>query len=271
MRVLLAVLNRTGTARAVLAAAGLVARRLEHARIEALHVRPTTDPSFVPSEEVMTPARQAHFEAREATLSAELQGIFQTWRDGLEPGADVVWREEWGAQAGVVADAGGKSDLIVIGRALHHAPGNGVAAIMAALFEASAPMLLVPDAVPQSLGARVAVAWKPSETADRAVVAALPLLRRADHVTVLTEGADGAALPADLLRALAERGTTCAVHQLTLAGQSIGAALLGAARLVGADLLVMGAYAHRPSIEALFGGATRDILAHANLPVLMHH
>jgi nucleotide-binding universal stress UspA family protein len=33
----------------------------------------------------------------------------------------------------------------------------------------------------------------------------------------------------------------------------------------------MGAYAHSPLREALFGGVTRHVLAHADLPVLMRH
>ena len=36
-------------------------------------------------------------------------------------------------------------------------------------------------------------------------------------------------------------------------------------------MLVMGAYAHSPFREALLGGVTRYMLAHADLPVLMRH
>jgi nucleotide-binding universal stress UspA family protein len=36
-------------------------------------------------------------------------------------------------------------------------------------------------------------------------------------------------------------------------------------------MLVMGAYAHSPLREALFGGVTSHMLAHAELPVLMRH
>ena len=50
-----------------------------------------------------------------------------------------------------------------------------------------------------------------------------------------------------------------------------GQALLDKVRELGADLLVMGAYAHSPLREALLGGVTRHMLAHADLPVLMRH
>jgi len=38
-----------------------------------------------------------------------------------------------------------------------------------------------------------------------------------------------------------------------------------------ADALAMGAYAHRRFLELLIGGATRDVLAHADMPVFLHH
>jgi len=38
-----------------------------------------------------------------------------------------------------------------------------------------------------------------------------------------------------------------------------------------ADLLVMGAYGHSRFREALLGGATRDMLERAEIPVMMHH
>jgi len=40
---------------------------------------------------------------------------------------------------------------------------------------------------------------------------------------------------------------------------------------VSADLMVMGAYGHSRFREAIFGGATRAMLEHATLPVLMAH
>ena len=39
----------------------------------------------------------------------------------------------------------------------------------------------------------------------------------------------------------------------------------------GAELLIMGAYAHSRMREYIFGGATAHVLAHANVPVLMSH
>ena len=273
MRTILAVLDHLDTAHAVLTAAGLVARRLPQARIDVLHVRPVADPGFIASEEVMTPARQARFEAAAEARAATLRGIFDLWRDAYGTAITAIWREETGAAAERLAAEGGAAALVAIGRSAHHMPGNGRAAIVAVLFEAKMPVLLVPATIPASVGAHIAVAWKPSETAERAVVAALPLLRAAGRVTVLTEAehAGDMSLPEELVRMLAESGHAATPHPFSLAGRPIGAALLAEARLVGADLLVMGAYTHRRSVEAVFGGATSDILGEADLPVFLHH
>ncbi|MEE8623640.1 MAG: universal stress protein, partial [Alphaproteobacteria bacterium] len=39
----------------------------------------------------------------------------------------------------------------------------------------------------------------------------------------------------------------------------------------GADLIVMGAYGHSRLYELIVGGATRHVLGHMTLPVLMSH
>jgi nucleotide-binding universal stress UspA family protein len=40
---------------------------------------------------------------------------------------------------------------------------------------------------------------------------------------------------------------------------------------IDADLLVMGAYGHSRFREAILGGATRNMLEHAKVPVFMAH
>jgi nucleotide-binding universal stress UspA family protein len=248
-----------------------VARRLDVPRIEALHVRAAADPSFMPTEEVMTPQRHAHFEAHEAARSAALRAIFDEWQRTAAP-AHATWREQIGEKAALVARGAETTDLIVIGRARHE-PGEGKTAIEAALFAAAAPILLLPAAVPATLGTHIAVAWQPSGAAERAVVAATPLLRAADLVTVLigTDGDGERAPPEALVQSLAGLGRLPETRSFALLGEAIGPALLREAQQLGADLLVMGAYAHRRSMEMLLGGATRGVLVAANMPVFMHH
>ena len=70
---------------------------------------------------------------------------------------------------------------------------------------------------------------------------------------------------------LVEHGVTAALHVLSIGSGPFGELLLGRARELGADLLIMGAYAHSPLREMLLGGVTRTVLAHAGLPVLLRH
>ena len=208
MRQILAVLNHLETCGAVLAAADLAASRLQAAGIEVLHVRPDSDPSFLPTEEVMTSDRKAHFEAQMQARSAGLRTAFEKWSALRRPGPEAEWREQVGLEPAVVAAASDNADLIVIGRAAHNERGDGKAAIEAALFKSPPPILLVPETVPSSIGAHVAVAWKASATAERAILAAAPLLRAAGGVTILIgEEPDGERpLPDALLAVIGAAG-----------------------------------------------------------------
>jgi nucleotide-binding universal stress UspA family protein len=61
------------------------------------------------------------------------------------------------------------------------------------------------------------------------------------------------------------------LHVLPIGSGSFGEVLLEKVHQLGADLLVMGAYAHSPVREAILGGVTRSMLSRADLPVLMRH
>ncbi len=265
---IVAILDRADTARPVLAAAALAAGRLGSARIEALHVRHDALEGFMPTEDVMTEERQQEIEGEAARLSTELRGVFDTWR---AEGGVREWREVTGETDKVIAREAAKADLIVIGQGAGRHQDEAQRGVHVALFVARLTTLLVPAAVPASLGRSVAIAWKPSDAANRAVAAALPLLMNAERVNVLIETGDGEAAPDELLGKLQRAGVAANVVRFLAEGQSIGEELIARAHAVGADLLVMGAYSHGRLTELILGGATREVLAVADLPVLMHH
>jgi nucleotide-binding universal stress UspA family protein len=64
---------------------------------------------------------------------------------------------------------------------------------------------------------------------------------------------------------------TVTEHRFRAGGRKIGVALLEEAHAAGADLLVMGAFTRGRVAEFVLGGATREVLAAADLPVLMQH
>ena len=139
------------------------------------------------------------------------------------------------------------------------------------------PLLLVPNAAVKSVGKIVAIAWKETAEAARAVTAAMPLLQRADHVLVLTADearADPAAnirAAERLAQALARHGINSEARRVPAGGEHASRALVGSAAEQGADLLVMGAYSHSRTRELVFGGFTRELLLSCDLPLLMLH
>ncbi len=269
----LALLDHVETAHPVLAAAGLLAGRLLGARIDVLHIRPKIDPTFMPTEEVMTEPRAREFTRREDMQSADLKEVFDAWQRDAGGQLKATWREGIGTEKAVMSAEAGKGGLVVIGHQAQSHGGRVRDAIQASLFDAEAAVVLVPPMVPLTMGLHPAVAWKPSEAANRAVQAALPLLLAAERVTVLVADEDGsgdAMSPAlqDVQRTLDSRFE---LRRVDPRGRRTSMALLEEAQAVGADLLVMGAYTRRRLIEFVLGGVTRDVLADVSLPVLMHH
>jgi CrcB protein len=265
---IIAILDRAETASPVLAAAALVAGKLGDTRIEALHVRHDAMEGFMPTEEVMTEERRQEIDGEAARLSTHLRSIFETWR---AEGGVREWREVTGETAKVIADEATKADLIVVGHGSGRHQADAQQAIHVALFVSRLTTLLVPPAVPASLGRVVAIAWKPSDATNRAIEAALPMLLHAERVSVLIETGDGETAPVALLDKLRRAGIAADVVRFRAQDVSVGEALIARAHEVGADLLVMGAYTHSRLREFVLGGATREVLAAADLPVLMHH
>jgi len=162
------------------------------------------------------------------------------------------------------------ADLTIVGQA----PSGASDHITETLMSVGRPLLAVPrhGRFP-SVGRRVLVAWNASREATRAVFDSLPLLEGATNVTVMTMDAedDGRAPGADIGLTLARHGIKVDVVRSTLGDIDAGNALLSRAADQGADLLVMGAFGHSPLREKMLGGATRHILDHMTVPVLLSH
>jgi nucleotide-binding universal stress UspA family protein len=144
----------------------------------------------------------------------------------------------------------------------------------AGLFESGRPVLIAPPTPPKQLGENVLIAWNCSTEQARTTAFAMPLLRRAQKVTVLT--VEGATVPgptgAQMARSLKLNGIPA--ESIALKGErgrNAGDVILARARELGCDLLIKGAYTQSRIRQMIFGGTTRHILAHANLPVLMAH
>ncbi|AWB23067.1 universal stress protein [Methylobacterium currus] len=146
--------------------------------------------------------------------------------------------------------------------------------IEAALLASGRPVLAVPRGHPVFAGERILVAWDGSLQAARAANEALPLLRAAEAVEIVSVGdAEDllTTLPgAEFARHLARHGVAVTVSDLPQAG-SIADTLRTHAGVVQADLIVMGAYRHSRMREFVFGGVTRSLLLDAPVPLFLAH
>ena len=145
-----------------------------------------------------------------------------------------------------------------------------------AVKQAGAPVLVVPTDWPGGeLGRNVVVAWNGDREARRAVRDALPLLARADSVTVFVFSRSPSGLRAGaekLVAHLARHGVAAHVSDWTNTGDiSAVEALFASLDAQSADLLVAGAFGHSRLFESLFGSVSLDLLRQPVLPVLMSH
>lgn len=195
-------------------------------------------------------------------------------------GVSAEWRQDAGYPSQTAALHGRYADLIVIGQL---DPDDIRGPLLRPMPEEVAlavgrPILVIPYAGEwQSVGRRVLVGWDGSREATRAINDALPLLTRAEAVTVLAIDPGGGVaghgeVPgADIALHLARHGVKAAIEKTVSAGIGAGNVLLSRASDFAADLLVIGAYGHSRVRELVLGGATRTILESMTLPVLLSH
>jgi len=192
-------------------------------------------------------------------------------------GISSEWRIAEDDPASAVTLHARYADLAILGQADPDSPSRGPDVVEAALLSSGRPILAVPFIGAQSIGKRVLVAWNATREAARAVNDALPLLRQAETVTVLAINPEGGIagegeLPAaDIALHLARHGVNAEAAHTTAEDVSVGDALLSRAADLAADLIVMGGYGHSRAREFALGGATRTLLRHMTVPVLMSH
>ena len=172
------------------------------------------------------------------------------------------------------------SDLTVLTQADPGAPDHGLVLelVEQVVLYSARPTLILPYAGRfEAMGTNAVVAWDDSREAARALSDALPLLRRAASVRIVSwsesdanDDAAGRLRLEALRRWLMWQGVMADVR-IEPGQLDIAEAMLSGAADLGADLIVMGAYGHTRWRERLLGGATRGVLASMTVPVLMSH
>ncbi|MHA1529643.1 MAG: universal stress protein [Alphaproteobacteria bacterium] len=146
------------------------------------------------------------------------------------------------------------------------------------LFDSGRPFVMVPQVwLGGGFGERILVAWTPRKEAARAVADAMPFIEAAEsvHIAMIDpdtgDDAHGEEPGADLAAALARHGVPVTVDALPSAGQTVAGRMLSHATDCAASLIVMGGYGHWRLRESVFGGATRDMVRHTTVPLLLAH
>jgi nucleotide-binding universal stress UspA family protein len=262
---------------AVLESARLIARIFD-SYMEGLAVRPSAA-SYVTVEPVSS---LAIAEVYDGTAARQTQGQFEAFMQahGVPPAAQQEpavcsygWPRSEAADDSVIGSYGRVFDLIVLGRPGRAPENPRMAPLEAALFDSGRPVLLAPPSVPKTIGRNVLVAWNGGTEQARTNTFALPLLRLADQVTVLT--VEGGTTPGpsceEATRHLRRNGVKAVAVTVKPGSRTTGEVILDRAASLGCDLLIKSAYTQSRLRQMIFGGATRHILAQATLPVFMAH
>jgi nucleotide-binding universal stress UspA family protein len=141
------------------------------------------------------------------------------------------------------------------------------------LFNSGGPVLMVPYIHKGPLDAHhIGIAWDGSRLAARAVHDAIPFLKNANAVTVVTINEEASEASSDQLAAhLGRRNIAARVQRLRVDRGNVQGAILSIAAESNMGLLVMGGYGHSRLQERILGGVTRSMFDSMTVPVLMSH
>jgi nucleotide-binding universal stress UspA family protein len=262
----------------VTAAAGLATRADAHLDALALGVdRTQIGYSYAGTGAVMIAAAMERAEEDARTAEKALNAAIAAQGPDLRVAVETAVTQ-LGALTDLVAARARYADLVVL--PLPYGGNRGVedeAVTEAALFEGMAPVLVIPaKGMATADPRRIVVAWNQSREALVAARRALPFLRRAESVQIVVidppaygqERSDPGGL---LCQMLVRHGVKAEVVVLAKTLPRVSDVLARHIRDSNADLLVMGAYGHSRFREAILGGATRDMLEKADVPVFLAH
>lgn len=256
--------------------AAVVLAKRHSAHLTGVYVReqfkiPTYAEVHLPTELLEAQQKAGHEQAQKA------EAEFRRAAENMQVPAE--WHCVKGEAIQVLDVFARQMDLTLVGQMQEHEPqwlSPPVADRLA--LEAGGPLLIIPTVGEvDAVFGRILVAWNGSREASRAVRDALPFLSLADEVSVVTVGIvedDSSAndlASIDIRAHLSRHAIQSEIMEINGSDRDAGSLLLLAAADMGADLIVMGAYGHSRFQELVLGGATRHMIYHSNVPVLMSH
>ncbi len=202
--------------------------------------------------------------AKQVSEQAEAEGIRYDVRARVSTPSSLA--EAFGARARF-------ADLVLLD---HIASESGDimrrAAFEGALFQGDAAVLLCPQETGFAFE-KVMIAWDGGNEALRAVRRGFPLMSAATEVEIVTVDASEwqAASAEDLAQMLSRHDLSVSIFNASSRDNSEVQTLAQRQIETGADLTILGGYAHSRFREAVFGGVTEDLPAVSHTPLLMAH
>ena len=162
-------------------------------------------------------------------------------------------------------------NVVIISRPYQELQSASLSSIQTILFDGGRPVMLIPMNKQIDIGKEVVISWNCTTESSRAVFAALPILKKANNVTILTvekvitDGPSGE----QVSELLTSHGIDA--KPVTISGdeKKIGDAILDFSKSVDADLIIKGAYTQSRLREIIFGGATRHLMLHSEIPIYL--
>jgi nucleotide-binding universal stress UspA family protein len=213
--------------------------------------------------------------AGDVSPAAELERIFREGAEEMQLSHE--WRCVKGGADSVIALESRCHNILVIGQSdptagdIWTRPHDLLENI---LIKSGHPLLVVPHCGScTNVGNRILIGWNGAREAARATEDAMPILKAARQVIVLTvDLRRGDALSVEnLMKFLERHGVKAEARGARSHGEAVGDTMLSKAKSFHCDLLVMGGYGHSRTREHLIGGPTYSVVQNMTVPVLMSH
>jgi len=262
------------TTRGRAAVAAELAERFD-AHLVGLHVRQRFEAPMFSDATVALDALYRTYEQAVKTEETASSAAFQAALAGKQRSSE--WRVVDGYAEENITAAARYADLVVVGQPEPEPVPESTPSDLPEkiALHSERPVLVVPHiGVTQPPGRTVMLCWNGRREASRAVTGALPLLKAAERVIVLTIDADKTDEPDSAKQAgdwLARHGVKVTVQSDSATATDVGNVILSRAADAAVDLIVMGIYGHSRMREFVLGGASRTLLASMTVPLLIAH
>lgn len=183
----------------------------------------------------------------------------------------AIYVDRRGLPEDVIPRIGPASDLLLVSRAPRRGGLKAWAVMLSAVMDSVTPVLVMPQHKRELKLSRIMVCWNNGPAEAQLIRAAVPLLRQAKSVRLVTVGkpSDRGTTVTAMLDYLDDHGISAKSEQLEKGKE--GKALAKAAEAMKADLILSGAYTRGRMREMVLGGVTEYLLTRTELPCLLLH